>query len=55
MNPESNLKNLWQEYQYLALDEMLMLAQDILARLSNISVGKKSKEDMSFGGNKRFI
>ncbi len=47
----SKLEHFWQDYQYLAIDEMSMLSKDFFALLSrNISIGKKNEEQISFGG-----
>ena len=53
MSEETKLKleRFWESYDYLAVDEMGMLAKDFFALLSrNTSVGKRSNGGLSFGG-----
>jgi hypothetical protein len=45
------LQEFWKTYQYLAIDEMSMIAKDFLALLSrNISIAKQGESNISFGG-----
>jgi len=47
----TKLERFWEDYQYLAIDEMSMLSKDFFALLSrNISIGKKNEQQVSFGG-----
>lgn len=45
------LETIWENCQYLAIDEMSMISKDFLALLSrNIGIGKRNQENVSFGG-----
>ena len=51
MKMKLKLERNWEPYDYLALDEMGMIAKDFFALLSrNISIGKKKTGDRLFGG-----
>ena len=48
---KAKLQKFWEHYQYLALDEMSMIAKDFFALLSrNAGIGKGNTDGRSFGG-----
>lgn len=48
---KKKLEGFWNSYDYLAIDEMSMIAKDFFASLArNIGIGKKNPDGTSFGG-----